>query len=122
MHHRNPVLEAAAVYRQEPCLRSFNEDLELHLVAGYVVSTPDYFIMARPVDSGAPPQDIVDAACLFDKEECDCWHIYVMAGDMKKCWDHCPADLAGLPLVSFERKNRLRILPMDRVRHLVLGC
>jgi hypothetical protein len=122
MHHKNPILEAAGVYQREPCRRTFQQDLDIHLTTGYVVSTPEYFIMARPVNSGAPQEDVVNPMHIFDNSECDCWHIYLMAGDMKKCWDKCPDDLKDLPLVSFERSNVLKFLPMDRVKRLVLGC
>lgn len=118
-HHINPIFDAMQVYKTEPCARTFQEDMELHLISGYVVSTPDYFVMARPVNKDADPARIVDPNVMFNKEEWDCWHIYLYAGDIVKAWDK---DTLHLPFVSFERKNRLRIYPMERIYWLAQSC
>ena len=108
-----PILEAAKVYEREICARTFSEDLELHLVSGYVVSTPDIFIMGRPVKHNAEPALIVDAAHPFARKDWDCWHIYTMAGDIKQCWGYYPFPL---PFVSWERNNKLRVYRMMDVK------
>lgn len=110
-----PYDAAMAVYRNEPCARSFFDDFTLHMKHGFVFSTPDYFIMGRPVNSKAAEAQIVDPACTFKPEECDCWHVYLMAGDVTKVWNIMPYPL---PKVSFERRNELRFYTLDSIRRI----
>src|SRR5689334_6772592 len=55
-----PFLQAAAVYEREPCARTFEEDLYLHLMHGTVISTPEVFAMVRPVFSRWPVESLKD--------------------------------------------------------------
>lgn len=113
----NPIIRMWELYQTRPSGRSFEEDLEIHLCGGYVVSTPDYFIMARPVRHDARPSDILDIEVVHDDP--DCWHIFAMAGDIGKCWDLLPLDL---PYVTWERNYTLRgPFRMRNVRHLLTG-
>lgn len=104
-----------AVYDRETCARSFNDDLLAHLMGGFVYSTPDYFIMGRPVMRSAPQAQIVDPTVAFPKEDCDTWHIYLLAGDPRPAWSIMPWPLAWF---SFERGNELRFYPVDRIKRL----
>jgi hypothetical protein len=119
-----PVQRAAAVYDREPCARSFKEDLEAHLIYGLVVSTPDLFLMARPVSHDAPRYEIVNPWCnVWDSGEPDCWHLYLYAGDMLSAFQQATYEL---PYVSFERKNRLRVYRREVIyaacsRHLIVS-
>jgi hypothetical protein len=113
----SPIEQAMAVYQKEACARTFDEDLHLHLEHGFVFSTPEFFIMGRPVKSTEEPKYIVNPVIYFT-DDCDCWHIYLMAGDCSKAWDIMPYPL---PLFSFERRNELRFYPMERIRRLSLG-
>ena len=99
-----PYLLARSVYESEPCARTFEEDLLAHLYTGYVVSTPEVFLMFRLVHSAAHPEQILDPWTIF--EGGDCWHVYLAAGDASQFHAHFPQSLQW---VSFERKNRLRI-------------
>jgi hypothetical protein len=107
-----PVLKAAAVYEQEPCVRTFAQDLEAHLLHGLVVSTPDLFLMARPVSHDAIGDKIVNPWHNTWESEPDCWHLYLYAGDMMTAFKQATHEL---PYVSFERKNRLRIYSWDQI-------
>lgn len=98
-----PVEQAAAVYQKEPCARSFREDLEAHLLNGYVFSTPTAFVMARPIDSTAPPHLAANPWHSFEKP--DAWLIYLGAGDLPSLFRLFPFEL---PLIGWEKKNRLR--------------
>jgi hypothetical protein len=109
-----PYTEALAVYTREPCARSFREDLEWHLLNGFVFSRPDFFVMGRPVVSQAAPEMIVGQH-RFPSGLCDCWHIYLFAGNVARAWDMLPWDL---PLVSFERSNVLRFHSLAAMRRL----
>jgi hypothetical protein len=98
-----PIELAAAVYQQEDCARSFREDLEAHLLNGFVYSTPDAFLMGRPVRRDANPEDIVNPWVNFTDP--DCWHCYLFSGSLHHTMSMPPFKL---PWVSYERKNRLR--------------
>jgi len=112
----SPAWEAANVYEQEACARTFRQDLELHLLNGYVVSTPEFFIMGRPVQKDSPHDCILDPSFPYHPNDWDCWHIYLMAGDIKKCWDFYPFPLEW---VSWERKNVLRFFKMKTVKERI---
>ncbi len=72
--------------------RNYQED-------GFVYSTPDFFVMGRPINGNA-------------------WFIEAFSGDMEKVWSILPWPL---PFVAFERfDNNIRLYPMDRVRRLTV--
>lgn len=99
-----PVQRAAAVYQREPCARSFQEDLEAHLLHGYVYSTREAFLMARPVWSKGPVENIINP--WFNAfSHYDTWHVYLYAGELAQ-----PFQVAPYPLryVSWEKRNKLR--------------
>lgn len=114
----SPYEQAAQVYLRERCARSFTEDVELHLMHGFVHSTPAYFIMGRPVIRTAPAWQIVDPAHTFARADCDTWMVYLAAGDLGRAWDVLPWPL---PWLAFERKNELRFLPAEAVSRLSNG-
>lgn len=105
-----PVELAAAVYQREECARSFREDLEAHLLNGYVLNDPTAFIMGRPVLKDAPVEQVCDPWYVF--EEYDCWHLYLFAGSLVRPFQFAPH---RLPWVSFERKNKLRYHKWDDI-------
>ena len=113
----SPFEQAAQVYQRERCARSFTEDVELHFLHGFVFSRPDFFIMGRPVIKAAPYALIVDPAHLFPSSECDCWMVYLMAGNIARSWVTLPWPL---PWLAFERKNELRFVSADAIKRLSL--
>jgi len=100
-----PVEGAARVYEKENSARSFREDLEAHLINGYVFSTPEYFCMGRPVSKTAAHEDIVNPWVDFPRERCDAWMVYLVAGDMKAAWKCFPFPLKW---IGFEKNNVLQ--------------
>lgn len=90
--------------------RTFEEDLSAHLHHGYVYSTPEYFLMGRPVWSGAPQEAINDVWCAFAPCDWDAWYVYAFAlrddqglcGLVKKLLTHMPF---YLPLLAWERSG-----------------
>lgn len=98
-----PVEQAKAVYDREWCARPFEEDLRLHLLNGYVFSTPEVFVMGRPVDSAARPALIVDPSVRFDDP--DAWLVYLLAGNLREALRFIPYPL---PKIGLERGNILR--------------
>lgn len=113
----NPIDLARHVYQSEPCARSFEQDLTWHLENGFVFSRPDFFVMGRPVVSSAPRMFIVGQH-RFPSSVCDCWHVYLMAGNVAKAWSMLPWEL---PWVSFERENVLRFHRLASIRRLSGG-
>lgn len=112
---KTPVERAAEVYQREPCARSFRDDLEIHLLHGFVFSRPDFFVMGRPVIRSAPRELIVNPLHRFPSSECDTWHVYLMAGNLAPAYSIMPWPL---PWLSFERKNVLRFWPMSKMQGL----
>lgn len=106
-----PVEQAAAVYQREACARSFDDDLAAHLKGGYVFSTPDAFVMIRPVRSFADERLIVDPWVKFEREDCNAWLVYLAAGDLASLLPLLPYPL---PLIGWERKNRLRWRSLEK--------
>lgn len=100
-----PVEQAAAVYQREWCASSFREDLEAHLLGGYVHSTPAAFVMARPVCSTAEEGLILDPWHSFDRAECDAWLVWLAAGDLASMLPLLPYEL---PRIGWQKRNRLR--------------
>lgn len=111
-----PAQQAAAVYRREECARTFQEDLEAHMLNGYVFNTPTFFMMGRPVARLADPKLIVNPWHKFEREACDCWLVYLYAGDLREWLRYVPY---RLPWVGFERGNVLRFHRFARIRSLV---
>jgi hypothetical protein len=60
--------------------------------------------MCRPVCREAPTELVVDSHVVFGRNV-DCWHIYLVAGDMSEAVKHLPFIL---PWISWERDNKLR--------------
>lgn len=110
-----PYLVAASVYQNEPCQRTFEEDLELHLMFGYVFSSPTMFMMGRAVEKDAPREKIVDPAFKFTNP--DTWLIYLAAGDLMEFFSREPYPL---PWVGWERDNKLRFYRMEAVKQRIL--
>jgi len=110
---QSAVEHAMAVFEREPCGITFASMLEAHLLHGFVFSRPDFFVMLRPVVSSAPRADIIDSWHCFHGEPCDCWHIALASGNLAKAWDFLPCEL---PLMSFERRNRLRFHDLRTLR------
>lgn len=100
-----PRDQARAVYQQEWCARTFEEDVEAHRQHGYIIDTPEGFAMARPVPKDAWAQEIVNPWRNWLRENCDAWLIYLMAGDLSVMRRWLPYEL---PWIGWERGNVLR--------------
>lgn len=115
-----PIEQARAVYKREHCARTFDEDVALHARVGYVFDTADFFMMGRPVMSSAPSEAIVNPRVRFSEPLCDCWLLYLFAGNMRAA---LAAEPFALPFIAVERRNRLSIYPSaafkQRIAHVV---
>lgn len=108
----SPAYRAAVDYGRAPGDFTFHEALEAHLVNGYVVSSPDVFILARPVDRTAPSELLTNPAYTF--QDPDAWFIYLMAGDVFSCWHYYPIHYNW---VGWQRRgNEIRFYPMEQIK------
>lgn len=110
-----PIDQARLVYEQEPCARTFEEDLRLHLMHGYVFSTPEIFMMGRGVRRDAPDYDILNPTVTWPEDLCDTWMIYLAAGNIGDFFRFEPTPKKW---VAFERENQLRVHSYDRIKRL----
>ena len=111
----------AGLYEGMRCGRTFREDLEAHLLHGYVVSTPEVFVMGRAVSSRARLEEVRDPWRVFDAAVCDAWLVYALAGDVAAGLRAMPY---RLPLLAWERggRNGLRFWRTERVRGKLEVC
>ncbi len=108
-----PVEIAADLYRKIPFDRTFREDMEAYLIKGYVFNTPELFLMARPVSSLAPIEEIADPYRAFNRGEQDTWLVYLCAGSMVSVKKYLTDPPYALPKVAWARHHRLRFYRTD---------
>lgn len=106
-----PFDKAASIYESESCANTFEHDLLAHHQHGYVFSTPESFIMGRPVMRSASPVELFDITFKFPRAVHDAWLVWAYAGDIAHALRFLPY---RLPWVIFQRKNELRTYPMER--------
>jgi len=110
----SPFERARAVYADGRSARSFEWDLMLHLERGFVFSTPEYFVMGRPVNSRAAVADILNPAVNWGRGECDCWHVWLCvcnSGGLARIKELVPWPLNW---VSFERDGELKLWVLEQ--------
>jgi hypothetical protein len=74
--------------------------LEAHLLQGFVFSTPETFLMARPVPRGA---EILDPWQAWPREACDAWFVWIGVGRPAHLLAHAPFPL---PWIGWNRLGR----------------
>ena len=97
-----PFDQIADLYQRWPQPRSFEEDISAHIETGYVVSTPDFFIMGRAVNRGASLEFIADPWRRFARKEQDAWLVYAFAGSSRNFLSFIPYLLRW---IGFQRRN-----------------
>jgi hypothetical protein len=94
-----------AVYRlydKYPQPRAFEEDEDLYRVSGYVIETPEVYIMGKAVKHDAPIECILHPGVCFAPSVCDAWFLHAMAGDIRAMYSAMPY---FLPLVGWARRD-----------------
>jgi hypothetical protein len=108
-----PFERAARFYSDQDRL---TEVVEAHFLHGYVISTPEIFVVARRVVSLWPDEMLADIRRV--DPDGDCWHVELFAGDMEAVLAAMPFPL---PFVSFHRRDRsAKVYPLERVRGRIL--
>lgn len=110
------IQTAASIYKTEPCARSFREDLEAHLLHGFVYSESDAFVMGRYVNRAWDEEDIKNPWS-NPPGELDCLMVYLAAGDVGKIFTYPHIQCKW---IAFERKNVLKFYCYDTIRHRML--
>jgi hypothetical protein len=96
-----PAETIAAMYEREGV--SFREVLEAHLLHGYVLSGPDWFVMGRVI-GGNDSSLWLDFDHVFSPvEECDAWLVMAAAGDWRDALRLFPYPL---PWIVYQRRGR----------------
>jgi hypothetical protein len=98
-----PRERIAELYLRYPQTRTFEEDIRLHRVTGYVLDHPDIFLMGRPVRREAPMEAIICPHVSFSRSQADSWFIWAMSGKLSLVWETAPYEL---PYVGWIRRNR----------------
>jgi hypothetical protein len=97
-----PRERVADLYERYHQPRSFEEDLRLHQVSGYVIESADAFLVGRPVKHDVPEEAIKCPHVCFHPKVCDAWFIWAFAGDIRAMFELAPYEL---PLVGWSRRN-----------------
>lgn len=106
-----PYLTAFEEYEKHDRGVSWTDALDFHLQRGAVISTPEAFVMARPVrwdwedDLHTMLGPVANAG--------DCWHVWVVAGDLQEVMKL--AHRHGVRWVTYQRHAQ------DRVRRKSLA-
>lgn len=100
-----PIQMARQRWEAEPRIMEFGEMIWHHLEFGVVISDPEVFLCARPVERYASLEEISDPCRVFGNA--DTWFLYACAGKTTlarflKCEPY------PLPFFGWEKRNRLR--------------
>lgn len=109
----SPFAQAAECHARLGCGMEFWEVIEAHAQVGYVVMTPELFMLGRRVDRDWGEDERLDP--WVTAETGDCWHVWLLAGDWR-CWER----FLPYPLewVSMHRRGRLVVRKLDQFRRL----
>lgn len=111
-----PKEQAAAYYEASGGLDYW---IRQYGYSGVVVDEPGLFILAKPICSTAPIQQIEDSGYRFPKESWDAWYLQWMSGSVWLTLKRMPFPLR---YAAFHRRDeeRLRLYPIDRLIRLAL--
>lgn len=112
----NPYMQAVKFYENREDFPFFGEALHQILMNGFVHSTPDFFIMATPVNKDELTEDVFDVYKNWPKEEQNCWMVWFAAGKIDGGFEICPYQL---PYVCFRRENILRVYGFRNIKRVV---
>lgn len=109
----NAILEARELFAKFNL--KFEEQLSHYLAYGVVISTPDRFIMAKPIRSSVGDDD-------WNAPDADCWYVHCAVG--KGCLEwfllQAPYRLPKLAWRRFkDRENRLKYYSTNTFERLI---
>jgi len=87
-------------------IAGFTNDLAAHLEpGGHIVSTPEYFVMFRAVPVDAAMDQVLNPWWRWPAEECDCWYIWLAAGDLAKAGEMLVREFGAKKWLAFQREG-----------------
>ena len=112
----SPYERIAAEYAARPRQQTFSWYVVWHCLHGFVFSTPDFFVMGRPINKGYCERNGVPLYAATG-DEADTWYLHSFAGDMAKSWSILPYPL---PYIAWERMRdgrlELTVVKFERIR------
>jgi hypothetical protein len=93
-----PVERAAELCRKRG--GSFRDELEAHLLRGWVFSSPEAFVMGRAVPRSGNVDDLMR---VYPPEECDAWYVWLGVGPASLLLGFMPYEL---PWIGWYRQGR----------------
>lgn len=113
-----PYEQIKVKYEAAPHDRPWGWWLEWHAVHGFIFSTPDYFVMGRPIQTSFDFHDLALAA----REQANAWYIFAFSGDLSQVWSILPFPLGW---IAFERirdgKRELTTVKSESLRRLCVS-
>ena len=111
---QNPFDQIAALYDRYPQPRTFDEDIAAHISTGYLISTPEYFLMGRAVSKHAASHLIADPWYAFPRDQQDTWLVYAYSGYSRNFLAFIPYPLKW---VAWQRRGRsLRFHELSKIK------
>ncbi len=111
----NIILQAKQVYKDMGYPDSFEYDLSDYLHMGYVIRTPEFFVLGKSVNLLADEEPHEQ----WNVKDPNAWYIKLLVGSLRALMQMVPFEL---PKVCFERwvrgKRNLKILNYNRVKEL----
>lgn len=119
-----PLDELRLLYSRHCPERSIWDDMEMFILNGYVLATPEYIIMGKAIKKGADWSLINDPTYVFPRHEQDCWFVSAFAGKLSHWLDFLPYELNWL---AWQRRGScLRYWTLNRcktkIRCSMRGC
>jgi hypothetical protein len=108
-----PIERAAAWHAEHGGEMSFMELIAAHGRHGYVIATPEVFLLARRARSYWPECLRLDPWHVA--ADGNCWHVWLAAGEWRAWQPFLPYPL---PFVSMHRHGKLRVVALERFRRL----
>lgn len=115
-----PAEKVAALYDADSP-RTFREDVEAHLLNGYIIAEPQMMVMARPVDTSASQDLIRNPWFVFPPQRCNAWYIYAFARADSATLSEAVKKLLTISPVAYKcavwhrkRDGGLRVCPLSR--------
>lgn len=109
----SPYIAAAEAAQGGYFVNTFAADVATHLVHGIVLSTREYFLMARSVQSDWPVEMLRNPA-LTDPDG-DCWWIWAVAGNWQQAARDGMAIAGEKQCIGMDRRGKARFYESSRL-------
>ena len=113
----HPMVKKAYDYYRDWPVNPFFRFVGMHQFnGGYVFYDDTYFIMGRPVyvpkdNPKAFRKFVTDPQHKFTPRYCNCWFIWLYAGNVKRAFTNFPY---WLPYFAYERRDNFHITNIDK--------